>query len=141
MAEREEKERNFGRSRRRAVQTTTTNKHHQQAPTGTNNRHQQAPTGTNRQQPRTKTMTTTTTENYGQNNKTLKLAKIGLAKVGHDHHPSSPHYSGGTPIILVVPHSSGGSHILLVSPIFLGPPFLGPMLDISSVVDSVKRIW
>ena len=97
---REKKERNFGRPRGRAVrrrrvrgrgpkilntpathtQTSTTNRHHQQAPpTGTTNRHHQQapPTGTNRQQATTsnkpgqttKTMTTTTTENLA---KTLK---------------------------------------------------------------------
>ena len=66
--EREKKDRNFGRSRGRAVRrrgvrgrgpkilnrptthtpTSTTNKHHQQAPPTGTNRHQQAPTGTNR---------------------------------------------------------------------------------------------
>ena len=76
------KERNFVRSRGRAVrgrgpkilntptthtQTTTTNKHHQQAPTGNNQEQQQAPTGNNQEQQQQPG--TTTTENLA---KTLK---------------------------------------------------------------------
>ena len=89
------KERNFGRSRGRAVrrrgvrercpqilnpphtQTTTTT-----TPTSTN-KHQQVPTGTNKHlQATTRNNNNNSNRKFGQNTKTRKLAKCGLAKCG-----------------------------------------------------------
>ena len=85
------KERNFGRSRGRAVRRrggpgerpkNLEHTHHTHKQGTTNRHHQQAPTGNNKQEQTTKTMTTTT-ENLAKK-LTLKLAKGGLAKCGHE---------------------------------------------------------
>ena len=80
------------------------------APTSTK-RHQQAPTGTNRHQHQKIWQNTKTLKlakvglaKVGQHSKILKLAKVGLAKVGHD--PSAP--------TLRAPTFSGGPHFFWV---------------------------
>ena len=89
--EREKKERNFARSRGRAVrrrgglgERPKNLEHPPHTQTTTTNKHQQAPTGTNRHQPGTTTSNNNQNNNrkFGQNIKTPKLAKFGLAKCG-----------------------------------------------------------
>ena len=156
--ERKERKRNFRREREKKrakfwavqrkrpkilnpphTQTTTTNKHHQQAPPSgtTNKHHQQAPTGT--KQPPTGTNrhqqapTGTTTENLAKTLETQILAKCGhenkLAKFWpHAVWPNAGHDRGLTPSLPLNPErdrlrpiSTSASFFFRVRPIRVRP--------------------